>query len=114
MHSDNGLDSYGQGEQAFSRWWLFAPFALLIVLAGFLGLQRGQPIAESDIITQFAAHYVTQTGDGAAMTDCVGIPSPLEDVRLVVTCTHPDGAVYEFPSGARGELRPLDTQSGGV
>ncbi|MEL6640668.1 MAG: hypothetical protein AAFP98_05040 [Pseudomonadota bacterium] len=114
MHSDDGIESYVQGGHRVSRLWLFAPFVGLLLFAGYLGLRLGQPLSETDIITQFAAHYVTQTGQGAAMTDCLAVPSNLEDVRLVVTCTHPDGTVYEFPSGPRGELRPLNTQGDGV
>ncbi len=96
------------------RWWMFAPFVVLIAMAGYLGLRLGQPISETDIITHFAAHYVAQNGAGAAMTDCFGAPSPRADVRLVVICTHTDGTVFEFPTGPRGELRPLEAAEDGV
>ncbi len=96
------------------QWWLFTPFIALIALAGYLGLRLGQPLSETDIITHFAAHYVAQNGAGAAMTDCFGAPSERPDVRLVVVCTHADGTVFEFPSGPRGELRPLEAAGGGV
>lgn len=97
-----------------SRWWLFAPFCGLVILAGYLGWQFGQPVTETDIINRFAARYVGEAGAGAAVTDCLAQPSPRADVRLVVICTHPDGAVFRFPSGPRGALVPDGATPGEV
>lgn len=94
--------------------WLFAPLAALVVFAGYLGLRLGQPVSETEIITDFAARYVVQVGDGAAMTDCLARPATAPDIRLIVVCTHPSGAVYRYPSGPRGELRMGDTAGGAI
>ncbi|MEL6571493.1 MAG: hypothetical protein AAFQ64_07540 [Pseudomonadota bacterium] len=114
MSSKTDLHEGEQARPSLARWWLFAPFAVLLALTAYLGLRLGQPITETDIITHFAAHYVTQSGSGAAMTDCFGAPSNRPDVRLVVVCTSDDGTVFEFPSGPRGELRPLEPTEDGV
>lgn len=88
--------------------WLFAPFAALTVAAGYLGLQLGQPVTETEIITRYAAAYVDEQGRGAQLSDCLATPNQRADVRLVVRCTHPEGTVYSYYAGPRGELRPVD------
>lgn len=97
-----------------TRRWLFAPVAALAVFAGYLGLHLGQPLSETDIITHFARVYVDAQGNGAAMTDCLATPSPRDDVRLVVVCTHPTGEIFTYPSGPRGQLRDIGLAGGGV
>lgn len=94
--------------------WIFAPLAGLIVLAGYFGLRLGQPVSETDIITHYAQIYVADVGDGAALTDCLATTSPREDVRLIVICTHPEGAVFEYPAGPRGQLRAVAGIEGAV
>ena len=91
--------------------WLFAPIAAMTVAAGYLGLQMGQPVTETEIITRYAAHYVAEQGSGAQMIDCLAIPNQRRDVRLVVRCTHPDGRIHSYYAGPRGEPRlPDDPQ----
>lgn len=84
--------------------WLFLPFAAMVALAGVLGFRMGQPLSETDIINHFAAVYLAQAGNGAAPTDCLAIANPDPAIRLVVVCTHPGGAVYQYPVGPRGRL----------
>ncbi len=114
MQLNTGLENRETNRSPYFYWWLFSPFAALIVLAGYMGLQMGQPVSDTEIITHFAAHYVTQTGNGAAVSDCFATPSSQEDIRLIVICTHPDGSVHEFPSGHQGEFRTLSLPEDGV
>jgi hypothetical protein len=94
-----------------TRRWLFAPVAALTVVAGYLGLQLGQPVTETEIITRYATLYVAEQGDGAQVTDCLAIPSLRREVRLVVRCTHPNGTIHSYYTGPRGEPRlPDDPQ----
>ena len=85
--------------------WIITPIAALTVLAGYVGLQLGQPVTETDIINQYAAIYVAENGHAAKMTDCLATPSQHPDVRLVVRCTHPDGTIHSYFAGPRAELR---------
>lgn len=88
-----------------TRRWIIAPIAALAVVAGYVGLQLGQPVTETEIITQYAAIYVRENGGAAQITDCLATPSQHPDVRLVVRCTHPDGTVHSYFAGPRGEPR---------
>ena len=97
-----------------TRRWLFAPLAALALLAGYLGLQLGQPLSETEIIAHFAQIYVEEQGAGAALTDCLATPSPRDDVRLIVVCSHPSGDVFAYPSGPRGQLRDIGLTGSGV
>ena len=114
MQLDADIEGHDKRRSPFFYWWLFAPFAALLLLAGYLGLQMGQPVSDTEIITHFAAHYVTQTGNGAAVSDCFATPSQQEDIRLIVTCTHPDGTVHEYPSGPQGEFRTMPLPEDGA
>lgn len=92
-----------------TRRWIIAPIAALAIVAGYLGLQLGQPVTETQIITQFAQAYVDDHGDGADVSDCLAVPDLRTDVRLVVRCTHPSGIIYSFFAGQRGQLRGSET-----
>ena len=81
---------------------LFLPLAALIVLTGYLGLQLGQPLNDTEIIERAAARYVAEVGDGAALTDCAATAHP--QARMIVICHHPDGRSYGYVMGDRGEL----------
>lgn len=106
MQSRQDTDEGGRPPRL--HWWIFAPVGALVVLAGYLGLQMGQPVSDSEIISHFAAIYVAKTGNGAAMSDCYAVPAVQEHIRLIVTCTHPDGSVFVYPSGPLGDLRKID------
>jgi hypothetical protein len=72
-------------------------------VAGYAGLRLGQPVTEAEIIRNFAAFYVAEQAESAALTDCIATPDLRPDIRLVVRCTHPHGTTYSYYSGARGE-----------
>jgi hypothetical protein len=101
----SGRIDAANGKSNMTRRWLFAPIAALTVFAGYLGLQLGQPVTETEIINKFAAMYVAEQNGAAHVTDCIATPNLRTDVRLVVRCTHPDGTVHLYYSGPRGELR---------
>ncbi|SEQ27860.1 hypothetical protein SAMN05428995_103441 [Loktanella sp. DSM 29012] len=82
---------------------LFLPVAALTVTVGYVGFQLGQPVTETDIITRYAARYVSEAPAGAAMTDCLATPG-VGDVRLTVICAHPGGDSFVYPAGPRGGL----------
>ena len=88
--------------------WIIAPIAALAIVAGYLGLQLGQPVTETDIINRYAALYVQEQGGSAKVTDCVATPSQRSEVRLVVRCTDPDGTIHSYFAGPRGEPRTPD------
>lgn len=63
------------------------PLAVMLVVAGVLGLWLGRstaPLSESEIIERHAAEYVAETG--GARTDCYGVPAGVEGVRMIVIC----------------------------
>jgi len=85
-----------------NRLWLFAPVAGLTVLAGYLGLQLGQPVTETEVINFHAQQWVETGPAGASVLDCVATPVDAPDVWMAVTCTHDDGTlrrVLVAPSG---------------
>ena len=94
-----------------THWWFFAPVAMFTVFAGYIALRFGQPVSETQIITHYAQLYVAEAGGAAQMQDCLAVPVAQVDVRLVVICTHPGGAVFRYPVDARGNLRaPLGVE----
>lgn len=93
------------------RLFIFFPFAALVTLSGYLGLQLGKPVTETEIITRYATLYVAEQGDGAQVSDCLATPNLRSEVRLVVRCTHPNGTIHSYYAGPRGEPRlPDDPQ----
>ncbi|MBS1304220.1 hypothetical protein [Loktanella sp. SALINAS62] len=86
-----------------NRRLLFVPLAALTVAVGYLGYRMGQPVSETDIITRYAARYLSDAPDGAALTDCLATPG-VGDVRLTVICTHASGQSFIYPAGPRGGL----------
>ncbi len=66
---------------------MILPLALLLAVAGAFGLYLGvvsAPPSEGEIIEHHAARYVAETG--GARTDCYGVPSGVDGVRLIVVC----------------------------
>lgn len=84
------------------RWTLFLPVAALTVFAGYLGMRMGQPPSETAILERSAALYLSRAPEGASATDCAGRPGE-PPVRIVVTCVHPNGALFEIMVNARGQ-----------
>jgi hypothetical protein len=87
-------------------WMLFMPFAALVLVAGVVGYRMGQLPSETEIITRYAAAYVSMAGEGAELTDCAATPHPDPAVRLVINCAHPNGVSTSFYVGPRGEPLP--------
>lgn len=69
---------------------LFLPFAAFVALSGYVGWQMGQPLSETDVLDFYAADWVKTGPEGAAATDCFGVPGESPDVWIVVTCTRGD------------------------
>lgn len=65
---------------------LFLPFAGVVVLAGYLGWQTGQPLSETDVLNHYAGKWVIEGPDGAATTDCYGVPGEIPGVWMIVIC----------------------------
>lgn len=85
-----------------ARAWYFMPFAALVVLAAIIGLRLGHAPSDSDLITRYAAVYQQIAPAGAAPRDCVALPHPEPDLRLLIICTHPQGQVVRFELDHRG------------
>lgn len=65
------------------------PIAMILALAGAFGLYLGvisAPLTESEILEHHAARYVAETG--GAPSDCYGVPSGVDGVRMIVVCEH--------------------------
>jgi len=86
--------------------WLFAPVAGLTVLAGYLGLQLGQPLSETDVINFHAADWVNTGPAGASLADCLAVPVDTPDVWIAVTCTHDNGTVRQVLVAPTGQVLP--------
>lgn len=84
-------------------WMLFAPFGLLVILAGYFGWQMGKPMSETEIINFYAAQFVEETG--GAVTECSAAPSDVENARMAITC----GSIT-YVVGERGAL--IERQEG--
>jgi hypothetical protein len=73
-----------------SRWLWWLPLGLLGLSLALIGLRWGwiaATITETDVIGRYAAHYVASEGEGAEMSDCVGIPGhDLPGIWIVVRC----------------------------
>ncbi|MEJ6392286.1 hypothetical protein V8J82_03410 [Gymnodinialimonas sp. 2305UL16-5] len=81
------------------------PLAGLLIVVGLVGLYlglRATPPSETEIITAQAARYVAETG--GAPTDCYGVPSGVEGVRLVVICEAEGAEAWFAAIGPAGEL----------
>ena len=85
---------------------LFLPFGALVLFAGYLGWRESKIPSESDVINHYAARYVAEAADGADVTDCFARPHYGTQVRLVVVCEHPTGAVTRYYVGLHGQLLP--------
>ena len=71
-------------------WW--APFAVFLVFWAIVGFRYGvkaQDTSETDVINRYAALYLEDAGEGAALTDCVAYPSTDLGIWLVVSCAAP-------------------------
>lgn len=88
------------------RWAIFAPFAGLVVYAGYLGLRASDLPSETDIINRYAADYTARAPEGARLTDCAATTHPGETVRMVINCTHPNGDITSYLVGPHGQLVP--------
>ncbi len=84
------------------RWMLFAPFVMLILIAGYTGIKLSierQNVTEGTVIEfyakQYLADHTAQIGPieqaGAAVTDCVGVPGQTGAIWVEVQCTPPGG-----------------------
>lgn len=87
------------------RQWAMMASLTLSIPAAALGLMLASPVSESTIIVRYAKAYVAEAGAGARITQCVGLPGGGVGVRLTVKCVHPNGRVYMYLAGPRGELR---------
>lgn len=92
-----------------NRVWLFAPVAGLTVLAGYLGLQLGQPVTETDVINFHAQQWVDTGPAGASLRDCVATPVDSADVWMAVTCTHENGTIRRVLVAPGGKALPPGT-----
>ncbi|MEO0486093.1 MAG: hypothetical protein AAF092_09285 [Pseudomonadota bacterium] len=80
------------------RWLYFAPFGVLVLIAGYTGLKlrlERDAVTETAVIDYYASEYLADhaasLGDGAAVTDCVGVPGEVGQVWIEVRCTPPGG-----------------------
>ena len=84
----------------------FLPLAGCVAFVGYLGFQRGQLPAETEIINRYAATYLQSAPAGASVTDCAASPHPDVAVRMVMNCVHPGGITTTYYIGPRGQTVP--------
>jgi len=78
--------------------------AFALAISGAVGLFfgiRSAPLSEGEIISQYAAEYVAETG--GARTDCYGVPTGVEGVRMMVICEAVGREAWFRAVGAQGE-----------
>jgi len=80
---------------------LFLPFAAFVALSGYVGWQMGQPLTETEVLDFYAADWVQTGPEGAATTDCFGLPGEDPAVWIVITCSRGDD-VRRTEIGPRG------------
>ena len=85
----------------------FAPFAGVVVLAGILGFQMGQPVGETEIIEAVAQRYVTDFN--GELTDCHATSGETDGVRLLITCRKSDGRKVQYSVGERGRILQIES-----
>ena len=80
------------------RWVWFVPVGMLALVVGYTGLKLGlerMNVTETAVINHYAARYVEDhaeiIGEGAQLTDCVGVPGSVGTVWIEVQCTPPGG-----------------------
>ncbi|MEM6727250.1 MAG: hypothetical protein AAF618_02005 [Pseudomonadota bacterium] len=81
------------------RWIWFLPFGILVLIAGYTGLKLGierAAVNEGAVLEYYAAQYLEDharvIGEGAQVTDCVGVPGDIGQVWIEVRCSPPSGA----------------------
>ncbi|MDG4649112.1 hypothetical protein P6F26_11705 [Roseibacterium sp. SDUM158017] len=88
------------------------PLAGLVTIALAVGVRLGVDArvpSETEIIEAAAEDYVAETG--GARTDCYARPSPVDGVRLVVTCEPEGGARWLGAYDARGRAVAVDPET---
>ncbi|MEM8591570.1 MAG: hypothetical protein AAGF13_03495 [Pseudomonadota bacterium] len=80
------------------RWMWFAPFGILVLIVGYTGLKLGierANVTEGAVLEYYATEYLDDhadlIGDGAALTDCVGVPGEMGQVWIEVQCSPAGG-----------------------
>jgi len=76
----------------------FAPFGVLVLIAGYtglkLGIERGA-VTESTVIEYYANQYLTDhattIGPGAELSDCSAVPGTLGRVWIELRCIPQSG-----------------------
>ena len=89
------------------RW---GPLAVVTLIGALFVFRLGWIAAhldESALLEHYAGLYVAETGDGAKPSDCVGGLGTRRQVRLVIRCTTPQGALRVYMIGRFGRLLTL-------
>ncbi|MEM9438540.1 MAG: hypothetical protein AAGA15_16050 [Pseudomonadota bacterium] len=102
------------------RWLYFAPFGVLVLIAGYTGIKlriERDAVTESAVIEYYAKEYITDhdtlLGPGAALTDCVGVPGETGRVWVEVRCQPPGGgAAFLYGVNRGGGLEYAARDSG--
>ncbi|MEM1235617.1 MAG: hypothetical protein AAGI10_01520 [Pseudomonadota bacterium] len=91
------------------RWMWFAPFFVLVLIVGYTGIKlrlERDAVTETAVIEYYAEEYVEDhaavIGEGASVTDCVGVPGDVGQVWIEVRCTPPGGEAAFLYGANRG------------
>ncbi|MEM6477594.1 MAG: hypothetical protein AAF647_00970, partial [Pseudomonadota bacterium] len=99
----------------------FAPFGVLVLIAGYtglkLGIERGA-VTEGAVLEYYAARYLEdhaeRLGSGADISDCVGVPGEVGRVWIEVRCTPKGGAPAFLYGVGRGGAQLYAARDGEV
>lgn len=83
---------------------ILGPMGSALVIAGVFGAFVTwwfMPRDESELISRFAQKYQQDTG--GALTDCIGLPSEVDSLRLYVICKPAEGAAKVYLINHRGK-----------
>ena len=81
---------------------------VMAAAAAYLGWSLSRPRNEGEVIAHYAALYVAAVGDGARVTDCVGVPDRRDEVWMRIECAHPGGGYARYFIGPDGAALNLE------
>ncbi|MCR8826446.1 hypothetical protein [Pseudosulfitobacter koreensis] len=93
--------------RAESPWLLWLPLAVVTLIGAVMVFRLGWISAHVDegaLLNHYAQLYVNETGGAASLSDCVGRPGTQGGVRLVISCTTPQGDTRVYMIGRFGGL----------
>ncbi len=81
---------------------VIALVVVAVLAAAYFGYRAGRIPTDAEILTTYAARYISLAGEDARPEDCEGRPHEAEAIRMVIVCAAPEGSQAIFFVGPRG------------